>query len=77
MLSEETEAARLRVNIAASQQEGMLMTQRKFTVLMIVGLLAFSGTDVVRSGTLESGFDASNFTNSTTLTNDYWNELKG
>jgi len=31
-VSEETQAARLQVNIAASQQQGTVMTQRKFTV---------------------------------------------
>jgi hypothetical protein len=72
MVSEETRAATLRVNVAALQQEGTLMTQRKFTVLTIVGLLAVAVTDAARSGALVFGFDASNFTSPTTLTNDYW-----
>lgn len=71
-MREETQAARLGVNVAALQQEGTLITQRKFTVLTMVDLLAVAVTDVARSGTLEFEFDADTFTSSTTLTNGDW-----
>ena len=48
------------------------MTQRKSTVLMIVGLLAAATARVGSSRTLEFEFDANNFTDPTVLTNDYW-----
>ncbi len=48
------------------------MTQRKFTVLTTVGLLAAISADVAWSRALEFEFDAGNFTNPTSLTNDYW-----
>lgn len=48
------------------------MTQRKFTALTIVGLLAIAAASVAWSRTLEFEFDAGNFTRPTALTNDYW-----
>jgi hypothetical protein len=72
MVHEQTQAARLRVNVAALQQEGTLMTQRRFTVLMIVGLLTVGTASAAWGRTLEFEFDANDFTNPTSLSNDYW-----
>jgi hypothetical protein len=72
MVHEQTHAARLRVNVAALQQEGTLMTQHKLPILTIAGLLAAIPTAVAWGETLEFEFDAGNFTDPIALTNDYW-----